>query len=139
MGVFRYFKREWRELKKGRPGQRFRERCERSQRSRADKSAVRRFVVPVVGVLILAAGLVFCVIPGPGLPLVAIGGAMLAQHSMKVAIALDWVEVKLRYIFKWAVGWWREASLAARNAIIALAVLMISAAGYGAYHVIFRQ
>lgn len=136
--MFRYLKREWRELKKGRPGRRFRERCERSRRSRVDKSAVLRFVVPVVGVLILAAGLVFCVIPGPGLPLVALGGALLAQHSMTVAIALDWVEVKLRYLLSRAIEWWHEASLAARNVVIALAVLMISAAGYGAYHVIFR-
>jgi len=89
--------------------------------------------------LILGAGLVFCVIPGPGLPLVAIGGALLAQKSMKVAIAFDWVEVKLRYLFSRAVKWWRAASLAARNAMIALVVLMISAAGYGAYHVIFRH
>ena len=137
--MFRYLKREWRELKKGRPGRRFRDRCERARQSRADKSAVRRFVVPVVGVLILAAGLVFCVIPGPGLPLVAIGGALLAQHSMTMAIALDWVEVKLRYLFGRAIGWWREASLATRNAVIALAVLMISVASYGAYHVIFRH
>ena len=115
--VFRYLKREWRELKKGRPGRRFRERCERARQARADKSAAQRFVVPIVGILILAAGLVFCVIPGPGLPLVAIGGALLAQHSMKMAIALDWVEVKLRYLFSRAVKWWRAASLAARNEI----------------------
>ena len=132
-------KQEWSELKKGRPGHRFRERCERNRRARADKSAMRRFVVPVLGVVLLALGLVFCVIPGPGLPLVAIGGGLLAQHSMAVAVAMDWLEVKIRYIFSRLVAWWQQASLAAKNVVMLLAALAITAVGYGAYHFMFRH
>jgi len=137
--VFRYLKQELRGLKKGRPGHRFRERCERNRGARKNKSLFRRFVVPALGVLLLVAGLAFCVLPGPGLPLVALGGALLAQYSMAVAVAFDWLEVKLRYVFRRAKDWWCHASLVARNAAILAAALAMSAAGYGAYHVLFRH
>jgi len=137
--VFQYLKQEWRELKKGRPGHRFREHCERNRRARKDQSLFRRFVVPVLAVLLLLVGLVFCIIPGPGLPLVALGGALLAQYSMAVAVAFDWLEVKLRCVFNRAKDWWCHTSLVARNAVLLAAALAMSAAAYGAYHFIFRH
>ena len=137
--MFKYLKEEWRELKKGAPGNRFRQRCERARRARKDKSAIRRFVVPVVGVLLLAVGVAFCILPGPGLPLVAIGGAMLAQQSMTVATALDWLELTSRYLFNRGTKWWRNASLVAKNVVIVLAAAAMSAVGYGAYQFLFRH
>src|SRR5436190_23771606 len=110
--MFRNLKEEWRELKAGRPGHRFRERCERNRRVRGNKSVLRRFIVPLAGVVVIAAGILLCILPGPGLPLIAIGGGLLAQHSMAVALAMDWLEVKLRGLFSRVAAWWRHASSA---------------------------
>jgi hypothetical protein len=43
----------------------------------------------------------FLVVPGPGLPILLVGLALLAQTSATVARALDRTEVKLRH-------WWKK-------------------------------
>ena len=132
--MVRWFKQQWRDLRKGRPGRRFQERYERNQKGRKAKSALRRFLYPAIGVIILAAGIVFCFIPGPGLPLVFLGGALLAERSWPIARAMDWGEVTLRKLLRWAKAWWCEASVATRNIIVALGTFLIAAVGYGVYH-----
>ena len=66
-------------------------------------------------------------------------GGLLAQHSMAAAIAMDWLEVKMRYIFSRLVAWWRQASLEAKNAVMLLVALAITTVGYGAYQLMFRH
>ena len=131
-------KQQWRDLRKGRSGHRFQDRYERNRRARQEKSGIRTFLLPVVGALIFAAGIVFCVIPGPGLPLVLAGATLLAGRSRPLARAMDWSELKIRQLVRWAIRWWSDASLAARNAVIVLAVFMIAGAGYGAYLFMFK-
>jgi hypothetical protein len=89
-------------------------------------------------VLLLLVGIVLCFIPGPGLPLVLAGAAMLANRSRAVARTMDWIEVKLRKVTLPALAWWRHASIAARNAVMVLGALVIAGAGYGAYQVLLR-
>jgi hypothetical protein len=48
------------------------------------------------GTALIAVGLVMLVAPGPGILVVAIGGALLAEESLLAARALDWLEVKIR-------------------------------------------
>jgi hypothetical protein len=48
------------------------------------------------------------------------------------------LEVKFRKIKSRAVAWWRHASIPARSAVAALAVLTISGVGYGAFQIVFR-
>jgi hypothetical protein len=129
-------KRQWCNLKTGHPGRRFQERYKRNKRMRAGKSDPRRFVTPVVGVILLALGVVFCVIPGPGLPLVLCGAMLLAERSRPIASAMDWTELKLRAVIGGLKGWWHHASRAAKNAVVVLAACLIACAGYGAYHVL---
>ena len=132
-------KQEWRDLRKGRPGHRFQDRYERHRGGRKGKSWMGRFLEPGIGVLLLVAGVIFCLIPGPGLPLVLVGATLLAERSRRIARAMDWCELKLRKVLRRAKDWWCQASLGARNAVVVLATFMIAAAGYGAYHFIINR
>jgi hypothetical protein len=131
-------KQQWGELRKGCPGHRFQDRYERSRNAQSG-NALQQLLPFVVGAVLIGAGLVFCVIPGPGVPLILVGAALLAERSLFMARALDWVEVKLRALFRQGVAWWRHASKVARHAIILFAIFAIAGAGYGAYYVVFGR
>jgi len=132
-------KQHWHELTKGRPGRRFQQRYEHKHETRDDRPLIRRSVQPVVGVILFAAGIVFCVIPGPGLPLVFLGAAVLAERSLFIARALDWSEVKLRNLLARGKKWWRKASPLGKNALIIIAATAVAGVGYGAYQVVFGR
>jgi len=94
---------------------------------------------PIAGGVLLAAGLVFCVLPGPGLPLVVVGASLLAERSRTMARALDWLEVKLRKLVGWGIAWWQQAPGSAKNALVLVGTLVVAGAGYGAYHFLFGR
>jgi hypothetical protein len=99
-------KRRWQEFKRGRPGQRFQDRYERNRKTRSGRSKWLRFLKPLAAILLLAAGLFFCAIPGPGVPLLILGAALLADVSRRVAVALDWLDLRLRAFFnRFRKGW----------------------------------
>jgi hypothetical protein len=137
--VIQSLKRNWNRLKRGRPGHRFEERAERARQNRAKQSWIKRFLEPAVGGLLLAAGVIFCLIPGPGLPLVVIGCALLAQRSMAMARCLDWVEIKVRKLISWSEKWWVKAPFVARVAAVVIGAGVIAGAGYGAYYMAFGR
>jgi hypothetical protein len=103
-----WLSRSWRELKKGRPGHRFQERAEKNANSHSSRSWFRRFLQLAIGIIIIAAGIVLCFIPGPGLPLILLGAALLAERSRPIARLMDWLEVKLRSLMGWAKTRWRQ-------------------------------
>ena len=130
-------KQHWRDLRNGRPGRRFQDRWKRNCQAQQAKSL--RFVQPVVAVLILCAGIVFCILPGPGLPLVLIGATLMAERSRPIARTMDAAEVKLRAFAIHARRWWRHASLIMRHTAVALAAFMLAGAGYAAYRIILER
>jgi hypothetical protein len=132
-------KKNWDQLKRGRPGHRFQDRAERAGRNRANRSWVKRYVEPVVGGLLLLVGVIFCLIPGPGLPLVVIGAALLAERSLFMARCLDWFELKVRKLMAWGKRWWAKAPLVTRVAAVVVGAGVIAVAGYGAYYVTFGR
>jgi len=93
-------KRYWREFKRVQPGHRFQERYERNRKTRAGRSPWVRFLKPIAAILLLAAGIFFCLVPGPGVPLLVIGAGLLADVSRRVAIAADWVDLRLRKLLR---------------------------------------
>jgi hypothetical protein len=131
-------KKSWKELKQGRPGKRFQERAEKSRRSRSNRSWVARILEPTIGVVLLVGGVILCVMPGPGLPLLILGATLVAERSLTAARALDWCELKARKIIAWGKDWWRHASLIARVAMVVLAAGILAGAGYGAYYIGFE-
>lgn len=59
-------------------------------------------------------GLIFAVLPGPAFIFFIIAGALLATESRGVAVLLDWSELRLRALWKWAKRQWRKMNLAGR-------------------------
>lgn len=132
-------KRQWRELRKGSPGHRFRAQYERNQRARAGKSFLRRWATLFVTVVLLLVGVVLLFIPGPGIPFLIVGAGLLAEQFRPAASVLDWSEIKLRKITRLGLSKWRQAPIAAKGTAAFLLVIAIAGVGYGAFHVVFRS
>jgi uncharacterized membrane protein HdeD (DUF308 family) len=81
------------------PGRRFQERYERKQREKG--SAWKRCAFVCAGVLLALVGVFFLAFPGPGIPILAVGLALIAQESAGMARWLDRAELRLR------AGWKR--------------------------------
>jgi hypothetical protein len=52
------------------------------------------------GVVLCLLGIFLLVVPGPGIPLLAAGAALLAQQSRGTAELLDRTELRLRRMFR---------------------------------------
>jgi hypothetical protein len=131
-------KRQWRELRNGRPGYRFRAQFERSERARAGKSFFRRWSVVFVAAVFLFVGIILCFIPGPGIPFIILGVSLLAEQFRTVASALDRLEIKLRKRTRRGVAWWRRTSIPDKGAAALLVAVGIAGASYGTFHVVFH-
>ena len=81
------------------PGRRFQERYQR--RSATERGRLARCAALCAGVLLTLVGLFFLAVPGPGIPILAVGLALVAQESMAVARVLDNGELRIR-------RWWRR-------------------------------
>ena len=132
-------KQRWREFKRGRPGNRFQERFERNQQARSERSWLTRYLKPLAGIVLLVTGLVFCVIPGPGLPLLLVGLGLLATVSRRVAVTMDWLEVRIRDVISRFRRWWARASKLVRYAVIVLTVALAGGAGYGGLRIVMER
>jgi hypothetical protein len=90
--------RTWSELKAGKPGSRFREYYKRSRSGH--HGALRKAVVIVAGSALTVAGMVLLVLPGPGVVVIALGGALIAKESYLAATTLDLVERGSRRVIR---------------------------------------
>ena len=81
------------------PGRRFQERYRRKRLKR--ESALKRWGVAAAGVALTLVGIFFLVVPGPGIPILVLGLALVAQESASTARFLDRAELRLR-------RWWRR-------------------------------
>jgi len=127
------FKKTWHEFQNGRPGKRFQDRYERNERQRSERSVFQRLLKPVAGVGLVLAGIVFCLIPGPGLPLTLIGAGLLADVSPTVARGMDWLDVRIRNALSGIRRIWDGASTVAKTAGTALLMFLACGAGYGLF------
>jgi hypothetical protein len=125
-------KRHWREFTHDAPGKRFKHQHERLQ----NNGMALRIAMAVGGVLLLALGVVLCFVPGPGLPLLVFGLALLAGLSGSLARALDRAEPVLRHQAKKLGRGWHRLSRASQVVACALAVVGLAAVGLGAYRLI---
>ena len=119
-------KQEWRHFTHDHPGERF---CNHRARMQ-NKSRAHSIVAGALGVLMLAAGLVFLFIPGPGLPLIVFGLALVATHSKRLSHDLDRFEPWLRHTGRRIERQWkamsrlRKALLITAGAIGVVAVVL---------------
>ena len=87
-------KSSWHEFWHDVPGQRFGHRYERH--NAGDRSKAGRVLLIGTGILLVALGLVFGPLPGPGFVPALAGLALLAGESQRIATSLDRAEVKVR-------------------------------------------
>ena len=84
----------WRELKTAPAGERFQRRY-RAKRA-AGKRGIKRALTILAGAVLVAAGLFMLVAPGPGIVVLALGAALMAEESRPVARFLDRTELRIR-------------------------------------------
>ena len=129
--MFENLKKTWHMLRNAEPGKRFQEYNRHHQAGR--RSQVSKVLSVVVGVVIVAVGLVALPAPGPGMLVIAIGAAFIARESRVVAKALDWLELRIRALAKWSVATWKAASPPARIAAGVAGGGLLGVALYFAY------
>jgi hypothetical protein len=81
------------------PGRRFRQRYRR--KSSTERGRTARYAVILAGVGLTLVGFFFLAVPGPGIPILAVGLALVAQESKGLARLLDRAEIRLR-------RWWKR-------------------------------
>lgn len=86
------------EITQSPPGRRFQERYRRKHAEKG--SPWKRYGFVCVGILLTLVGVFFLVVPGPGIPILAVGLALIAQESSTMARWLDRTEVRLRRTWK---------------------------------------
>lgn len=87
------------EITQSLPGRRFQERYRRKHAEKG--SPWKRYGFVCVGVVLTVLGVFFLAVPGPGIPILAVGLALIAQESVTMARWLDRTELRLR-------RWWKK-------------------------------
>lgn len=92
-------RRQWQHFKATPSGRRFQTR-HRMRRAQGGSMA-RKVLISGLGVLIVLAGIVMIVLPGPGMLAIVIGAALIAEESLLAARMLDRIDA-------WATGLFRR-------------------------------
>ena len=87
------------EITHGQPGRRFQERYRRMHAEKG--SAWKRCGLFCAGIVLTLVGVFFLAVPGPGIPILVVGLALIAQESVTLARWLDRTELRLR-------RWWKK-------------------------------
>ena len=125
------WKREWQAFEKAPAGQRFVRRYE--SRKREKRGRWKRLAKITLGMGLIVAGAIMLVIPGPGILVIGLGGALIAQEFRWAAAVMDWAEVRLRKVGRFAERFWKNASFALRTAVVLGTVILAGGAGYLAW------
>lgn len=135
--MFKSLKQSWHRLKTGEPGRRFQQEYAAHQASR--RTTWSRPLMIILGVIIVAVGLVALPAPGPGTLVLALGAALLARESKAVAKTSDWLELRLRHVGRWAGRSWNAAPWWGKVAISLAGVALTALAGFGAFEAFVRR
>jgi uncharacterized protein (TIGR02611 family) len=120
----------WQRLRQAAPGERFLGLYQEHERKRRNRWAKPLWFT--IGALITVVGLVALPAPGPGMLVVALGLAILARESERVARAVDWLELRIRSMAKRGKAAWNRASLLGKVAVVGLLAGIIALVAVGA-------
>ena len=91
-------RRHWEQFKRSRPGRRFQDHYDRKHGSRG--GALWQCAAIAGGALLCLVGLFFLLVPGPGIPILALGAVLIAQQSQGTARLLDRAEMSVRRMLR---------------------------------------
>lgn len=101
--IFDALKHQWQLLRSDPPGERFERLYQRCRDQRA-RGGAARYLLPGASIVLILIGLVLLVVPGPGIPFLVGGVALLAAESHRVARTIDAAELKLRAWYQKLLG-----------------------------------
>ncbi|HEY3487063.1 MAG TPA: PGPGW domain-containing protein [Gammaproteobacteria bacterium] len=90
------------------------------------------------GILLMAVGVIFLAIPGPGLLVILAGAALIAQESLFVSRLFDRVEPHIWRLARWCRIKWQGFSLAIKILLITIAALVAGVALFGTYKIFYQ-
>lgn len=94
-------KKDFKTLRDGKPGSRFRDFRRYKAHQRSGKKPISRILTFLLGLLLLIGGLAIGWLPGPGGFIAFIGLAFLAREFPGIARIMDMGEVLLRKVYSW--------------------------------------
>jgi uncharacterized RDD family membrane protein YckC len=126
---------EWREFRDDSPGERFEHHYQRMRQHGSRAGAIARIVV---GVLLVVAGIVMLVIPGPGLVAMLFGFGLIGGSSKTIARALDRIEPGMRRQGRRAVRAFRHSSPIVKGLIVVVAAAACAGAAWLMWHYVIH-
>lgn len=105
-------------LRHSRPGQRFQRVYANALRRRQTVPLWHRLIRLGLAAIAFVLGLIFVVLPGPAFIFFILAGALMATESHGVAVALDWLELRLRALGRRAKRRWQKLRLAGRIVVV---------------------
>jgi hypothetical protein len=136
--MFQSIRDDFKQLRRGKTGRRFRDFYDfRQQQRRPGLSPVRVFNI-CFGIALVIGGAAIGWLPGPGGFIAIFGLALLAQEFRPMAVLLDWLEPKLRAVWRWLVRTWRRMSSSGRVAVAMTIAITSASMGYAAYSLLLR-
>jgi hypothetical protein len=134
--MFKVLTEHWEQFRHYRPGERFeRYYCSRHESSR---SATKKALLIGLGALIMAIGVVFLAIPGPGLLVMLVGAGLIARESLYVSRLFDRIEPNAWKLARWLKRNWQSLSLGSKIVLFAIAAILGLLALYIAYTIFFK-
>ena len=124
-------------LKRSPPGHRFLNKYNAAHRKGARTSPGARVLRIGLAVISFLVGVVFVFLPGPGIVFFALTGALLAPESRRLAVGLDWTELKLRAGLAWAKRTWEKLGWFGRSVVILVVAVLATAVGMAAWQRFF--
>lgn len=133
--MFKEIAEHWDQFRHYPPGKRF-ERYYRS-RHESQRSTTKKILLITTGAVIMAAGVVFLAIPGPGLLVLLGGAALIARESLFVSRLFDRLEPRMWKLAVWCKTKWQSLPLGSRILLLIIAGILGLIALYIAYKILF--
>src|SRR5215218_5445605 len=133
--MFEQIRRHWREFRKSKPGQRFKDRYRRRRQGEQGHIVWRVFLI-TLGAVIAVGSLVLAPLPGPGWITVFVGLMILGGELLPAARFLDWLEIQLRKLWRFVQKVW-HASFLGKVAVVVVVGSCVAAIIYVGYLLLF--
>ena len=131
--MLQHLRENWRQLKDGEPGRRFRDVCDGQQHRSSGGLLAARLFAAGAGALLIVAGVFLMPAPGPGWATVILGLALLATAWRPAARLLDWAEPRARSAWDRVKTRWHDASVTEKMTIGTVAVVVAAGLMVAAY------